>query len=115
MNGISAVAVSGSASVIHQAAISTTSPATMNASRCMPAGVGRKMLASSAAAPTSNPICLAAMCCDPPLARTANSGARTGQRARRKDARYEKGGPEAPPFRNAVWRAPYLGASTMII
>ncbi len=56
MNGTIAVAVSGIASVIHHAAISTTSPATGHASGGMPAGAGRASVSSKAMSPTRSPI-----------------------------------------------------------
>ena len=42
MKGSSAVTASGTASVIHQAAIHTTSPATSHASALMPEGAGKR-------------------------------------------------------------------------
>ena len=60
-NGIRAVAVSGIASVIHQAAISATSPATTQAWPAMPPGAGNISVAANIASPATNPIVLAFM------------------------------------------------------
>ncbi len=65
--GSKAVAVSGIASVIHQAAISITSPATGQASGGMDAGAGRMIVARKPASPTTSPIVFALMNLLPPV------------------------------------------------
>ena len=67
MNGSSAVTLSGTASVIHHAAIQTTSPATIHASPLMPLGAGASQVMAKASGPASRPICLAVMKCVGPL------------------------------------------------
>ncbi len=66
MNGSSAVADSGSASVIHQAAIHQTSPAQSQAVPGMLAGAGSTSVASIPARPIQKPIRCAVMAAPPP-------------------------------------------------
>ena len=54
-NGRSAVTVSGSASVIHQIAISTVSAATRQAVTSIPAGAGRSSMIQKTTRPPINP------------------------------------------------------------